>query len=85
MIESRQYTSYWDLLEIPYLKSLSTFWRRTAEELDYLVTPEDTTEQSESGMEQWLVLPPLQMRGVIKTLFWVVIALAITLLLGQLG
>lgn len=50
--------------------------KRTGVELMYLVTPEDTTDgaavaKSETG-------------SIVKTLFWVGLSVAVTLLLGQL-
>lgn len=84
MLQSKQYSESWQLLDFQVFSSLPDVLRKCLEELIFLVIPEDTTASAADRHQKVRRVQARNTRSIAKVTFWIVIALIFSLSIGQL-
>ncbi|WP_028585296.1 hypothetical protein [Desulfogranum mediterraneum] len=79
MLESKQYAYYWYGLDFSIPRAVRELVKRGLKELAFLLLPEDTSGQEKMRPGEDTA------RSAFKLVFWAVLAIGISLVLGQLN
>ncbi|MGD9369435.1 MAG: hypothetical protein PVH87_27245 [Desulfobacteraceae bacterium] len=82
MLGSTQRFSFWHCIVFYAQKFISQFLSKSGSALMYLVSPEDTTEKAGERQSQIAKYHGIDIRGIIKTVFWTAISITLSLLIG---
>ena len=84
MLESKHHMPFGYVLNLNGFKSFPVLTRKCYRELLYLLMPEDTTIQGGGRRKDAAGLDVSNTRSIIKVLFWVVISITMSMVMGQL-
>jgi|LGVF01.2.fsa_nt_gb hypothetical protein len=84
MLQSKQYSEFWYFLDFHVFSSLSDVVRKCLKEVVFLVVPEDTTDNVAGRDKRGIGVEASNARSIGKVTFWIVIAIILSLSIGQL-
>lgn len=84
MIGSKQQTHFWYFSNVYIITPVSDLFRRCMRELAYLCCPVDTTENIGRRQTEINCSKVIELRPVLKGVFWVIVSIAVPVAIGQL-
>ncbi len=85
MQNSKQLVSFWYIHDFNLPNVLSDLAKKATKDLSYLLLPEDSTDREDIPNNKTIGVGTTNTRANIKTLFWIVTAIIIPLVIGQLA
>ncbi|MGD9364983.1 MAG: hypothetical protein PVH87_04750 [Desulfobacteraceae bacterium] len=85
MLGLMQRSSFWHCIVFYALRLISESLSKSGNALIFLVSPEDTIEGAGEGQMQIAKYERVDIRGVIKVVFWMAISITLSLLIGKLS
>jgi hypothetical protein len=80
-----QRSTFWHCIVFYALKLIYEPLSKSGNALIFLVSPEDTIEKAKEGQMQIAKYERVDIRGVIKVVFWMAISITLSLFVGKLS
>lgn len=84
MLQPKQYAASWHLFDFHVLSSLPDVLRKCLAGLAFLLIPEDTTDSAAGRDRRVTRVEASNGRSIAKITFWIIMAIILTLSIGQL-
>lgn len=85
MLQAKQYSGSWCFFDLHVFSSLPDVLRNCLTELIFFMLPEDTTDNGAGREKSVIKVEASNYRSIGKVVFWIVIAITLSLCIGQLG
>ena len=83
MISSKQQTHFWYLPTVSIINPVSGMIKTCMREFAYLCCPEDTTDYIGHSQAEITCSKVIGPRQVLKGVFWVIVSIAVSVVVGQ--
>ena len=84
MIGSKQQTNFWYFPNFSIIIQMLDLFGRGLKELSFLCCPEDTTDNIGCRQTEITYRKAIGLRHVLKGVFWVIVSIAVSIVVGQL-